>query len=102
MRKKLISVFLILALLLPMFGYVTRAQETTTTYTVEQVTSATDINSQNLYQYILVYEREDGTNVALASVRGGTSDTYPFSRSNFVEVTLEDGKITKDSSNNIL
>jgi len=105
MKKISICLFLIIALLMPMIYGIVSAQEEEQqgiTYTVEQVTSTADINSNNLYDYILVYEREDGTNVALASVRGGTSNTYPFSRSNFVEVTLEDGKITKDSSNNIL
>ena len=103
MRKKLISVFLILGLLLPMFGYVTRAQEnTTTTYTVEQVTSAADINSNNLYRYILVVERDDGSNVALAAVRSISASGYAISRNNYREVTIEDGKLSTETTDNIL
>ena len=62
-------------------------------YKVEKITSVDDINSKNLYQYIFVYEDEDGTNRAFAATLASNSNEMS-SRSNHCPVEIEDGMLT--------
>ena len=98
MKKRILSIVLIITLIIPMFYYISNAQEETVTVDVEQVTSAADINSQNLYEYVLVYERENDTDIALAAIKGGSASTNALSRSNYREVSVENGKLRTTST----
>lgn len=67
-------------------------------YKVEIITSVDDINSKNLYQYIFVYEDEDGTNHAFAATLASNSNEMS-SRSNHCPVEIEDGVLTLVETN---
>lgn len=99
-KEKIVILFLIISLVTSAFiNYKVYAAEKT--YKVEQVTSAADINSNNLYRYIITYERDNGTTIALTAMKGSGSG-YAISRNNFREVTIENGVLTTETEDNIL
>ena len=70
-------------------------------YKVKQVTSVSEINSNNLYQYIIVYEDGNGNNYAWASC-GSAGGNNMQGRSNVVEVSIDNGVLTPNGDTNIL
>ena len=58
--KRFLIIVLELLIITSTFANYSVFAEGETTYKVEQVTNAEDINSKNLFQYILVYERLEG------------------------------------------
>lgn len=102
-RKRIICLLIIILLLSSVFMvYITNADETTRTYKVEQITSSSQINSNNYYKYILVYDNGDGRSYALASSRGSSSSNYAISRNNYVSVGVANGILTEHDTENIL
>lgn len=101
--NKKICVLLIIVLLTSSFiGHISKAtdDEETITYKVEQIKSRSEINSDNLYQYIIVYERE-GINWALGAARG-SGGNFRMGTNNAIPVTIKNGTISTTSSTNIL
>lgn len=98
-KEKFVILFLIISLVTSAFiNYRVYAAETT--YKVEQVTSAADINSNNIYQYIIVYEDEEANSYALGSTK--SSNGSNMGTDNAVPITISDGKISTSSDIDIL
>ena len=102
-NKRIICLLIIVSLIGSIFiGYISNAAgDDEVTYKVEQITSSNDINSKNLYQYIIVYEDDAGDNYALGSTLS-SSGNYYMSRENYVDVEITNSTIKKNSETNIL
>lgn len=103
-KKKIICILFIIILLGTSFiGYISNAaDEDEISYKIEQVTSSSDINSNNLYNYILVYRKnDDGRYVAIASTLS-SSGRYYMSTENWAEVEINGDTLTEYSDKNIL
>ena len=99
-RRRIICLLIIISLIGSIIlGYKSNAAGET--YKVKQVTSASEINSNNLYQYIIVYEDDSGKNYAWASC-GSAGGNNMQGRSNVVEVSIDNGVLTPNGDTNIL
>ena len=95
MAKDKILSFIVCVIMIIMFfcNSIVFAAENENVFKVEQVTSVEEINSKNLYQYILVHENSAGVNYAFAATLASNSNEMS-SRSNWSEVTIENDKLT--------
>ena len=102
-KYKILVLLLIITIISSIFiGYISNAADDEMIYKVEQVTSNSEINSNNYYKYILVYEDGTGNSYALASVKGSSSSNYGISRNNYRSVTVSNGILTEHDTANIL
>ena len=106
MKKRTLSLIIVLVMIIALFsGYEVKADKNdddTLTYKVEQVTEASEINSDNLYKYILITDYEGGAKLALASSLS-PSGYYYMSSENYVEVEITGNTLTVPAdSQNIL
>lgn len=92
-KDKILKVLLIITIFASTFINYKAYAEGEVTYKVEEVTNATDINSKNLYQYILVYEDENAGKIAFAATPS-TNGRPMISRDNYCSVSVENGILT--------
>ncbi len=93
-KDKVLSLILCVVMIMTFFcNTIVLAADGNIQYKVEQITNIDDINSKNLYQYILVYEDGEGNNHAFAATLASNSNEMS-SRSNHCLVEIENDVIT--------
>ena len=101
-KYRIIVLLLIITIIGSVFiKYISNAADGDVTFKVEQVTSSSQINSDNLYQYIIVAEDNSGVNHALVSC-GSAGGNNMMGRSNETPVTISNGQLTVSGDVNVL
>ena len=97
MKKRTLPLIIVLVIVISLFnGYEVKAGKAvddTLTYKVEQVTDLSEVNSNNLYKYILVTDFDGGQKIALASSLS-SSGYYYMSSENYVEAEITGNTLT--------